>query len=87
MDEAAAGGVDITNLDDKTSSWQKLKIKDYFMHPSYTPANKKNDICLLILEQPFTFNEYVKPIELEVDNLDAEANCSTYIRLGQYRYW
>ena len=76
MVEVAAGGVDITKLNDTTSSWQKIEIKDYIIHPFYTPADDKNDICLLLLEKNFTYNDNVKRILLEGDNLDAEADCS-----------
>ena len=74
--EVAAGGVDFENLDDKTGSWQRSKIKEYIIHPLYMPASKKNDICKLILEQQFTFNENIEAIQLDVDNLDTEVDCS-----------
>ncbi len=36
---------------------QVKQVKEVIMHEDYAPINTNNDMCLLILEEPLTFNE------------------------------
>ena len=40
---------------------QKIFVKETIKHPMYNPRNYDNDIAILKLKSPLTFNENVKP--------------------------
>lgn len=42
-----------------------INVAEYIRHPNYKPPSRYNDIALIRLETPVTFNDYIKPICLE----------------------
>jgi len=44
-------------------------VSDAIIYDHYNPSNINGDICLLYIDQPFNFNEKVKPVQLDT-NLD-----------------
>jgi len=53
-------------LDEGTE--QIRNIKSIKMHPDYLHKTMENDICLLELDEPLTFNEYVSGVNLPDQN-------------------
>ena len=67
-----AGRIDI----DDTVNGQENSIKSYLIHPDYIGiGNHYNDICLLTLDLDLVFNENVKAIALNNENLVADTKC------------
>ena len=56
---------------------QKIDIKEIIMHPMYNGSRKNakfdNDIALLKLKEPLTFNAYVRPARLPDSTLNPES--------------
>ena len=53
------GAFDLTRRD--LFPTQKMTIKEVIRHPQYDKLNQINDIALIILSNPVTFNDYVQP--------------------------
>ena len=61
-----AGAFNLRNLQEESRSVQFRKIEDLIIHPQYrSKLFESNDICLLTLELPLEFNQYVRPIYLD----------------------
>ena len=59
-----AGDLDFT----RPSEFEQVReIKDYLIHPDYqhNATSAKDDICLLLLDEPLEFNDNVQSIELD----------------------
>ena len=39
-----------------------FRIMQHFQHPNYAPPRQDNDIALYNLEEPITFNTFIRPI-------------------------
>ncbi|GMR57292.1 hypothetical protein PMAYCL1PPCAC_27487, partial [Pristionchus mayeri] len=49
---------------------QRLAVKAVYQHPSYDPSTKQDNILLIETKDEFTFNDYVQPICLPVEDDD-----------------
>lgn len=57
-----AGISDLQNLND--SMIQQRKIKEFMRHEDYTGGPVPDDIALILLDEPFVFNQNIQPIKL-----------------------
>ena len=55
-------GIHDKQLVEEASRRQKVQVKAITMHPGWDPETLDNDIAILELAEPVTFNEYVQPV-------------------------
>ena len=55
----------ILNELSESESKQSKIVKSHIMHPDYDKSTHQNDICLLTLDSPFTFDDHVDKIILD----------------------
>ena len=69
-----AGRIDINNI----NNGQDRIVKEYLIHPDYRIGldSRQNDICLLTLDHELEFNDTVKNIELNDENLTYLTRCT-----------
>ncbi|XP_029141448.1 acrosin-like [Protobothrops mucrosquamatus] len=70
------GATDLSRLPDIA---QFRSIKRIIFHQDYNPSAKINDVALIELDSPVTFNAYVQPICLPPVSLDSEAFSICYV--------
>ncbi|XP_034292547.2 uncharacterized protein LOC117676845 [Pantherophis guttatus] len=70
------GATDLSRLPDIA---QIRSIKRIVFHQDYNPSTKINDVALIELDHPVTFNDYVQPICLPLVSLDSEAFSICYV--------
>ena len=56
-----------------------MKVKNVIAHPSYNPRTIDNDIALLELSVPVTYNRWVKPACLPSEDVEGKPNQYCYI--------
>ena len=56
-----AGGIELNTFEQEEQTRNLIKI---IQHPNYDSNTISNDICLLHLQEPLTFNDYVQPLPL-----------------------
>merc|ERR1711862_830560 len=56
-----AGGIELNNFEQEEQTRNLIKI---IGHPNYDSATISNDVCLLHLQEPLTFNDWVQPLPL-----------------------
>ena len=67
-----AGKVDLATYKES----DRRNITKWIMYPNYLWAQKKNDICLLILEKPLVFTKNVQKIDLDLDGTVDGESCT-----------
>ena len=69
---------------------QTRKVKSYAMHPDYDSTTMNNDICLLFLDSPLTYNSNVKNIAIDTKGPGIADRCvvsgwgALYVSFVQY---
>jgi len=58
---------------------QNRNVVSYTMHENYGPITSYNDISLIFLDQPLTFNEWVAPVNLPPAGFDPPAGTITTV--------
>lgn len=58
------GAHNITSTTEPTQQRINANRSQYRCHFAYNPWNLNNDICIILLDQQITFNDFVQPIEL-----------------------
>ena len=79
-----AGKSDLTKSDPAGQFWDVVRV---FKHKKYNSLTWDSDIVILVLNQPLTFNEVVRPIQLLDSDLNLPGtNCSQLLRsFGLFR--
>ncbi|XP_041032691.1 trypsin-like [Carcharodon carcharias] len=65
------------NLSHSEGTEQRIQVVKAIVHPSFNYRNFNNDILLLKLAWPATFDQYVRPIPLPSQCATAGTQCST----------
>lgn len=70
-----------SKLQPKASSWaRKIRVGDIVLHPKYWGRNFfRNDIALLHLDIPVTYNKYVQPICLPDYNFNLKVGTQCWV--------
>jgi len=63
----------------REGSEQTITVKKVIRHPQYSPTTLNNDIALMELSKPLTFNKYVKPVCLPTADVEGKPNQYCYI--------
>ncbi|CBY32162.1 unnamed protein product [Oikopleura dioica] len=54
---------------------QERNFGKYIPHKSYNPSTNSNDICIIVVDRPFQFNEFVRPACLPEFKAKRNAGC------------
>jgi len=54
---------------------QERNLGKYIPHRSYNPSTNSNDICIIVTDRPFRFNEFVRPACLPEFKAKRNAGC------------
>lgn len=66
-----AGAVNRVQIEPNQQRWTNLPMSAFVPHPQYGPVLLRNDIAIVRNPaSPFTFNNFVQPINLASDNTD-----------------
>jgi len=68
-----AGGIELNNFEQEEQTRNLIKI---IGHPNYDSNTISNDVCLLHLQEPLTFNDWVQPLPLPAQGQETEAGTS-----------
>lgn len=66
-----AGAENRVQIEPNQQRWTNLPLSAFIPHPNYGPVLLRNDIAIIRnTAAPFTFNQFVQPINLASDNTD-----------------
>lgn len=68
------------------SPYVERSIADFRLHNDFNSRNFNNDIALLILERPVTYNDYIRPICLPPPNEQFTGSRATVVGWGTIEY-
>lgn len=68
----------MTDLQGSDTNKQQINVKRVINHPDYT-QDSDNDIALLLLSAPLTFNNYVRPVCLAATSSDFPPSTKVWV--------
>lgn len=69
----------MTDLQGIDLNKQQRSIIRVINHPNYKPQNNDNDVALLQLSAPLTFNNYVRPVCLAATRSDLSPSTKVWV--------
>ena len=53
-----------------------MGVRDIVIHPNFTADGWDNDIALLRLDQPVTYSQFIRPLQLNTEGPGTEEECA-----------